>query len=535
MTGIRPGLFSDPPPPAPPQPVVPPALLPLPSDVLAPATPLEFGPDERILDLFERAYDPGDPFELRDLYLGRVEQALGSRSTRPELAARWGSATRRRTVAADEVLSSRAAVRFVKEMFNFYFRDDLYGQLRRPGQLILSSGAVDEENWGLPTTVKRCISHALTRDWYGYSDSRGRESARAAIAAYESARMTGAGYGVPNVALTMGGTFAVNSLADFILTGRAAGSPALCAIPNYPPLVESVARRTPTRLVPTPSSAGQTSIQPLIDQLRPDSPLVLLQTAANPTGALVVERELEQLIRRASPRTMILLDECHEWLGPPQHFPAARAADNVIRISSLSKNWSAPGLKVGWILASAAFIDEYYEYASSSFGGPPSFFYTAVEVLARMERWRQDGLCDVGPAQLAEFEDGYGLRRDDLARAFASYVSERDTRERALICLRDVATSRLQQTGAEVAAARYSINLAVGLDDYDDSYLAFRELLDGYDVSVFPGLLTFCLGGGIVRVTTARPWAELDEALSRFGRFRADRPGRSPSNGLTGS
>lgn len=67
---------------------------------------------------------------------------------------------------------------------------------------------------------------------------------------------------------------------------------------------------------------------------------------------------------------MILLDECHEWLGPKQVFSKVRAASNVIRVSSLSKNWSAPGVKAGWIMADAAFIASYYEYASTSFGGP---------------------------------------------------------------------------------------------------------------------------------------------------------------------
>lgn len=518
----RPGLFTDAPPPSQPLPPQAPPRGAQPMGVLEPLMPLRFGPDDGMCEVFERAADPTDPFELRDLYVGRVENAIGARSTRPVVAERWRASRRRRSVTSEEVLSSRATIRFVKEMFNFYFRDDLYGQLREPGQLILSSGAVDEELWGLPTTVKRCVSYALTRDWYGYSDSRGREPARAAIAEYESARLVSAGYDLRNIALTMGGTSAVNSVADLLLTGRPTSSPALCAIPNYPPLVESVARRAPTVLVPTSSYGGVTSIRALIDALRLDTPLVLLQTAANPTGALVDEAELAELIRRSAPSTTIVLDECHEWLGPPQQWSDARAADNVVRINSLSKNWSAPGMKVGWIVASAAFIDAYYEYASTAFGGPPSFFYTAIEVLARMERWRQQGISEIRGAEFAEFETGYRLDPSGLARAYDSYVSERDERETALIGLRDTATSRLRLPHTDVAAARYSINLAIGLREYDDSYLAFRDILDGYGVSVFPGLLTFCLGGGIVRITTARAWPELDESLKRLERFRGD-------------
>ncbi|MFE6311725.1 aminotransferase class I/II-fold pyridoxal phosphate-dependent enzyme [Streptomyces rochei] len=487
---------------------------------VAPSYRLDFGPDAYFIDVYEHAKDPSDPLELRDLYLGRVEEALGARSTRQELASKWRASRRRRTVTPEQVLSSRATIRFVKEMFNYYFRDDLYGSLSRPNQLILSSGSVDEEEWGLPTAIKQSISYALARDWYGYSDSRGREPAREAVAAYESAKLEGVSYDVRNVALTMGGTFAVTSVTDHVLTSRATGAPALCAIPNYPPLVESLARRAPARLVPTPAVDGVTSLAPLLDELRPDTPLILLQTATNPTGAKVVEEELEALIRRAGPSTMILLDECHEWLGPQPRYSAARTADNVIRVNSLSKNWSAPGLKVGWLLASAAFIDDYYEYASSSFGGPPSFFYTAVEVLARMERWRLENRSQIGPSELAEFESGYGLTAPALQAAYSNYLRERQTREHSLITLRDIATNRLHLPDTHVAAARYSINLAVVLRDYADSYLAFRDILAQRDVSVFPGLLTFCLSGGLVRITTARRWSELSPALSRIEKFR---------------
>lgn len=491
----------------------------------ADTTALDFGPDAYMIDLYERAPDPSDPLQLRDLYLGRVEDTLGARSTRPELAEAWRGSRRRRRVDPDDILTSRATVRFTKEMFNFYFRDDLYGSLRSPDSLILSSGSVDEEEWGLPTAIKRCITYALTRDWYGYSDSRGREPAREAIAAYESSRLSGASYDLRHVALTMGGTFAINSVADFVLTGRTTTAPVLCGIPNYPPLVEAMARRAPVRLVPTPSVAGVTSIGPVIEQLRLDTPLVLLQTAANPTGSLIVEDELETLIRRASRSTIILLDECHEWLGPRQRFSDTRAAENVIRVSSLSKNWSAPGLKIGWFLASAAFIDEYYEYASSSFGGPPSFFYTAIEVIARMERWRLEGRESTGPRELAEFESGYGLTETALHEAYASYLAEREARERALIGLRDITISRLRLPDTKVAAARYSINLAIRLRDYADGYVVFRDLLDRHGVSVFPGLLTFCLAGGVVRITTARRWSDLSVALDRIEEFR--RAGRA--------
>lgn len=464
---------------------------------------IDFGPSTPIVDIFERVDNPDDPFALRDMYLGRVEHALGASSFRPALADRWGSSRRRRIVDASEILNSRAAVGFVKETFNYFFRDDLYGQLRDDNHVIMSSGAVDEQAWGLPTALKDCITYALERDWYGYSDSRGREPARAALARYESARLRTADYTARNVALTMGGTFAANSIADMVLTGRQSQSPALCAIPNYPPLVESMARRGPVQLVPTPLRNGSTALTPLIDELRPDTPLVLLQTVTNPTGARVNEEELATLIHSASPTTVIVLDECHEWLGHHTPLLPARSAANVVRLASLSKGWSAPGIKLGWILADTAFIDTYYEYASTSFGGPPSLYYTAAEVLARMERWRCDGVAEVDTEHLAEFETNYGLRRATLQAAYAQYRDERDRREAQLLATRSLAASSLAGPNSVVGAAHYSINSSVTLPDCDNSYLEFRRLLNEEGVAVFPGLLTFCLSEDNVRVTTS--------------------------------
>ena len=474
--------------------------------------------DERMLEVYNHARDPNDPLELRDLWLGRVECELGRHAHRASLAKRWHETSKLRQMSPAEVLSSRATVRFVKELFNFFFRDDLYGDLRANDHLILSSGSVDEVAWGLPETLKECIRYALERDWYGYSDSRGRSAVREAIAQYESARIRGVTYTLDNVAVTMGGTFGISSLVDFILLDGPRKDPVLCGIPNYPPLVESVARRTNIQLVPLPSTHGQTSLAPLIEALTPQTPMVLIQTAANPTGAAVSDAELELLIKAASPSTIILLDECHEWLGPAVLCSSVRAASNVVRVSSLSKVWSAPGLKIGWILADSKFIDEYYEYASTSFGGPPSFFYTMIEVLARMERWIVSNV-EPGVAEVNEFESAYNL---DLARvqaAYESYRLERIAREKALKTLRDACLINLTQASGKVVRAPYSINMAVEFPGWNDSYKCFRDLLRETSVAVFPGILTFCFSGGIVRITTARAWDDLSTAMSRLRSF----------------
>lgn len=216
---------------------------------------------------------------------------------------------------------------------------------------------------------------------------------------------------------------------------------------------------------------------------------------------------------------MILLDECHEWLGPLERVSAKRAAANVIRISSLSKNWSAPGLKMGWIVADERLIADYYEYASTTFGGPPSFFYTLVEVLARMERWLVEGVDVLTETHLREFEQTYAMGLAGLQKAYDGYRQERHERAEGLTLMRDAAVARLTHPGMVLTRPRYSINMAVELNGWDDSYLCFRDIVRDTGVSVLPGILTFCLSGAVVRVTAARRWDCLDEGIRRLTRY----------------
>jgi len=494
---------------------------------------LASGPDARFREIYRRARDPEDPIELRDLYLGRVEAELGPASTRPGLARYWQDSRVLRDVDDGSLLNDRVTPRFVKELFNWFFRDDLYGTLRSDDHLILSSGSVDETRYGLPAVLKSCLSFALDQDWYGYSDSRGRVPAREAVAELENERIAGDPYGAEHVAISLGGTFALSAVADFVLSNCSRTAPALCPLPNYPPLVEAVARRHPVQLDPLSCADGVTSLAPLIAALRPDTPLVLLQTVTNPAGTAVPEAELAALIQAAGPDTTVVLDECHECLGDEWQRDASRADPRVVRISSLSKSFSVPGLKVGWLLGSENFIAEFYEYASTTYGGPPSFFYTLVEATARLERYMLQGIRP-GSAQVAEFEPGYSITPAGLAAASSEFVNHRRWRHETLIGLRDHASAALREAGADVVTARHSMNLVARLPGRDDDgYLVFRELLREARTAVLPGLLTFCLSGGWVRVTTARDPALLVESLRRIVAFIPPGTARRPRDPST--
>ena len=176
-------------------------------------------------------------------------------------------------------------------------------------------------------------------------------------------------------------------------------------------------------------------------------------------------------------------------------------------------------MKVGWLIASAGFVDAFYEYSSTNYGGPASVFYTMTEVTARMERWRIEGREDIGPAELGEFESSYGLDLDTLQRAYHRYSGQRHTRATDLALLRDASCQLLHDNGAGLLDPTYSINAAVDIGEARDGYVFFRDLLARSGVSVFPGILTFVLSQDLVRFTSARSWHDLSRGLPPLARL----------------
>lgn len=80
--------------------------------------------------------------------------------------------------------------------------------------------------------------------------------------------------------------------------------------------------------------------------------LVSLTTPGNPTGAVIPEAELASIVEivERHPFARLLLDETYRDLtfGTPTT-PGAALSDRVIGVSSLSKAYGIPGIRVGWL------------------------------------------------------------------------------------------------------------------------------------------------------------------------------------------
>ncbi|MFC6180837.1 aminotransferase [Lactiplantibacillus daowaiensis] len=105
-------------------------------------------------------------------------------------------------------------------------------------------------------------------------------------------------------------------------------------------------------------------IDELKQLLRPDTKMILLNNAANPTGCLLDEAFLKQVVALArSVGAYVVVDEVYEPLDGTPFVSIADLYDKGIATNSLSKTYSAPGVRIGWTATqSTAIADTFRKY-----------------------------------------------------------------------------------------------------------------------------------------------------------------------------
>jgi aspartate/methionine/tyrosine aminotransferase len=178
-----------------------------------------------------------------------------------------------------------------------------------------------------------------------YGDHYGKPQLRDLIAAD--------GYGLhrDDVLVTVGAAAALFIVATSLLQ---AGERILVVFPNYATNIE------------TPRQMGcemdtyrlefekgfRLDVDELIGRITPQTRLVSVTCPHNPTGSMMSRAEAERLVAAVEAKgCWLLFDETYREMSFGEVLPpAASLSPRVISVSSLSKTYGLPGIRMGWLL-----------------------------------------------------------------------------------------------------------------------------------------------------------------------------------------
>lgn len=125
--------------------------------------------------------------------------------------------------------------------------------------------------------------------------------------------------------------------------------------------------------------------------IRPETKYVSITYPHNPTGVMISEAELRAVVGLVERKgTRLLFDETYrEMTFGPMLPVAAGLSDRVISVSSLSKTYGIPGIRVGWLITRDAGLMDTFLAAREQIGisGSTVDEYIAYVALSRREEW----------------------------------------------------------------------------------------------------------------------------------------------------
>ena len=170
----------------------------------------------------------------------------------------------------------------------------------------------------------------------------------------------GAGAVTPgDILVTAGAAGALFALSTALLEP---GSHLVVAAPNYATnIVTPRAIGADIELLELQFDDGyRLDLDRLAAMIRPDTAFVSLTCPHNPTGTMLSLDEIDAVIELVESRgTRLVLDETYRDMGTPDVLPiAAGRSSSVISVSSMSKTYGIPGIRIGWLMTTDPALHE---------------------------------------------------------------------------------------------------------------------------------------------------------------------------------
>lgn len=233
-------------------------------------------------------------------------------------------------------------------------------RLRQQGIDVVEFGA-GEPDFPTPAHVKAAAHAAIDANFTRYTPAAGALELKRAIGDRYAADY-GVTYLPSEVIVTAGGKQALYNAA-MALFGP--GDEVITHAPCWTTLIEQVklADATPVVVQTFADQEFAITADRLLAAVTPATRGIIINSPANPTGALMTEAELERLIDGLAGREIFLvLDLCYERLiyePAPHNLPkvlATRWRDRSVLCGSASKSYAMTGWRCGWALAPPAIV-----------------------------------------------------------------------------------------------------------------------------------------------------------------------------------
>lgn len=373
--------------------------------------------------------------------------------------------------------------------------------LRAAGIPVLDLG-VGEPDQPTPKHIAAAAVAALRRGQTRYTPSAGLPELRAAVA--ERYRKDhGVAFGDADIAVTCGGKQALYLVCQALLDRK---DEVVVPTPHWPTFSEAVrlAGARPV-LLQTREGDGFRVTRRLVESVvTPRTKALILNSPCNPTGAVIDAEELLRIGSLARRRSFSLVyDDTYAQLsfrpGPDRALEELRRTIGhlFVIVGTASKTYCMTGWRIGWVMGPRVLVDACTALVSHSTQCPTSFAQVGAVAALRGSQ-------------------------DSVRKMRSEYRRRRDAIYEVISALPDVTC--LKPEGGFYLFLNVSRHLAKGASSLD---LA-KRLLEERHVAVVPG--EAFAAPGYVRISFARPMAELEEAARRLASFLSgrERGGRRP-------
>jgi aspartate/methionine/tyrosine aminotransferase len=385
-----------------------------------------------------------------------------------------------------------------KKNFNIFFKKDLYGRFDDDNNIILSRGGWEDSYVSFPKLFRFCINYTLRKHWTGYSDSLGHKNTLRALKLLVNYKH-GYSYQIDNLALTIGNVITIGFVAR-LLKDMLGDVPILTFKPYYPPILKSINYYFNNIRFISNLEDEDVILQNIRKNISENNIKVLfLSNAIGVEGRTFSEKFWTEVIKfvKAKNDLFLVIDE-GLWFEPLD-YPISINNERIIRVVSLSKKYALAGCKLGFIIGGLNFIKEFYDYASTNYGGPLSVFFLLTEFIYQFEYAHYSQ--NKNSALKILFTE-YNIPTESLNILYNDFVKTTQKNRKKINTNQKILSEWIKKNNTLIEEAfNFSgINVFIKLKNTTKAYDLFNKLIEK-KVSVMP---SSCLGDendGMIRIT----------------------------------